>query len=69
MGWAGSFSHRALSLAERTAAPRNRQFAGAERLLCFGDQPFGRVRPAADGTISWDPVPSTVPAGPPRLLD
>ncbi|GAA2911747.1 MBL fold hydrolase [Actinoplanes cyaneus] len=34
----------------------------------FGDQPFGRVSRAADGTIAWNPVPSTVLAGPPRLL-
>ncbi|WP_250032614.1 MBL fold metallo-hydrolase [Paractinoplanes maris] len=34
----------------------------------FGDQPFGRVARAADGTITWNPFPSTVIAGPPRLL-
>jgi glyoxylase-like metal-dependent hydrolase (beta-lactamase superfamily II) len=34
----------------------------------FGDQPFGRAVRAADGTISWKPVPSTVIAGPPRQL-
>jgi glyoxylase-like metal-dependent hydrolase (beta-lactamase superfamily II) len=34
----------------------------------FGDQPFGRVTQAANGTIAWNPVPSTVICGPPRLL-
>ncbi|MEU8819968.1 MBL fold metallo-hydrolase [Actinoplanes sp. NPDC048796] len=34
----------------------------------FGDQPFGRVARAADGTITWNPLPSTVLAAPPRLL-
>ncbi|MEV4349051.1 MBL fold metallo-hydrolase [Actinoplanes sp. NPDC049596] len=34
----------------------------------FGDQPFGRVARTSDGTLTWDPVASTVIAGPPRLL-
>jgi glyoxylase-like metal-dependent hydrolase (beta-lactamase superfamily II) len=34
----------------------------------FGDQPFGRITRAADGTITWIPLPSNVIAGPPRLL-
>nr|WP_221382190.1 hypothetical protein [Actinoplanes polyasparticus] len=34
----------------------------------FGDQPFGRVARATDGTVTWNPVPSTVITGPPRLL-
>jgi glyoxylase-like metal-dependent hydrolase (beta-lactamase superfamily II) len=34
----------------------------------FGDQPFGRVTRGADGSVAWNPVPSTVISGPPRLL-
>lgn len=34
----------------------------------FGDQPFGRLTRTADDAIAWNPVPSTVISGPPRLL-
>jgi glyoxylase-like metal-dependent hydrolase (beta-lactamase superfamily II) len=34
----------------------------------FGDQPFGRVLTAPDGTATWHPVPSTVLHPTPRLL-
>ncbi|MDV3129144.1 MBL fold metallo-hydrolase [Mycobacterium sp. 21AC1] len=32
----------------------------------FGDQPFGRVIVAAAGELTWEPVPSSVLAPPPR---
>lgn len=32
----------------------------------FGDRPFGRVVPGADGEPVWDPVPTAVSAPPPR---
>jgi glyoxylase-like metal-dependent hydrolase (beta-lactamase superfamily II) len=32
----------------------------------FGDQPFGRVLTAASGEVTWEPVPTSALAAPPR---